>query len=67
MPLAVLLYQWKLTYPNNRFNVDLEIYGSEAFISKSTSSEINNQKEALNKFIDEIISEGGLELLNENN
>ena len=52
---------------NNRFNVDLEIYGSEAFISKSTSSEIINQKEALNKFIDEIISEGGLELLNENN
>ena len=51
---------------SNHFNVDLEIYGKEAFISKSISSERVYQKDALDKFIDEVLSEGGLELLNEN-
>ena len=34
--------------------------------SKSISSEKIYQKDALDKFIDEVLSEGGLELLNEN-
>lgn len=57
----------KANLSNECLNVDLEIYGKETFLSKSISSEISSQPEVLNKLIDEIISEGGLELLNENN
>jgi len=52
---------------NECLNVDLEIYGKEKFLSKSISSEIGSLPKVLDKLIDEIISEGGLQLLNENN
>jgi len=57
----------KANLSNECLNVDLEIYGKETFLSKSISSEIGSQPEVLDKLIDEIISEGGLQLLNENN
>ena len=57
----------KANLSNECLNVDLEIYGKESFLSKSISSEIGSQPEVLDKLIDEIISEGGLQLLNENN
>ena len=57
----------KANLSNECLNVDLEIYGKETFLSKSISSEIGSQPEVLDNLIGEIISEGGLELLNENN
>ena len=49
------------------FDLDLEIYGRENFISKNFTGQLKNQTESLDNFINEIITEGGLEMLNENN
>lgn len=57
----------KANLSNECLNVDLEIYGKETFLSKSISSEIGSLPKVLDKLINEIISEGGLQLLNENN
>lgn len=55
------------TIDEKNFNLDLEIYGKDIFLSKSFTGQIKNQVDGLDKFVTEVIAEGGLELLNENN
>ena len=52
---------------NEDFNIDLEIYGRDSLINKTVTGKYENHRATINEFINEIIVERGLELLNENN